>query len=161
MQVNGVNIYVVRGEDVPCDEIDDVAIDAGPITGAWWEVPLPRCPDCGGDLVWYEAGYVPGTRKCLGVPIGGRPTNPMLDARVPFPIFSQSGKWEDYRGHGRARHGLHGQVCAMIAERNTCSEERIEEIDRAIIALLYPDCRLEYDDDGGCGSFFTVATENR
>lgn len=28
------------------------------------------CPDCGGDWLWYEAGYVPGTRKCLGQPIG-------------------------------------------------------------------------------------------
>ena len=26
---------------------------------AWWEVPLPPCPDCGGDLVWHEAGYTP------------------------------------------------------------------------------------------------------
>ncbi len=46
-------------------------------------IPLPLCPDCGGDLVWWEAGYVPGTRNCVGLPHGGRPTNPMLDARVP------------------------------------------------------------------------------
>jgi hypothetical protein len=31
---------------------------------AWWDIPLPLCPKCGGNLVWYEAGYVPGTRKC-------------------------------------------------------------------------------------------------
>ncbi len=31
---------------------------------AWYEVPLPPCPDCGGDLLWWEAGHVPGTRKC-------------------------------------------------------------------------------------------------
>ena len=31
---------------------------------AWWEVPLPPCPDCKGSLVWAEAGYVPGTRQC-------------------------------------------------------------------------------------------------
>lgn len=30
----------------------------------WYDVPLPDCPDCGGDLVWFEAGYVPGTRRC-------------------------------------------------------------------------------------------------
>ena len=35
---------------------------------AWHEIPLPACPDCGGDLVWYEAGHVPGTRKCMGQP---------------------------------------------------------------------------------------------
>lgn len=49
---------------------DDLRLDMGEITGAWWEVPLPPCPDCGGDLVWYEAGYVPGTRKCMGKPTG-------------------------------------------------------------------------------------------
>lgn len=36
---------------------------------AWYNAELPSCPDCGGDLVWFEAGYVPGTRKCLGKPI--------------------------------------------------------------------------------------------
>jgi len=45
-------------------EDDGTAIPMGPVTGAWWEIPLPDCPDCGGELVWYEAGYVPGTRKC-------------------------------------------------------------------------------------------------
>jgi hypothetical protein len=38
-------------------------------TGAWWEAPLPSCPDCGGDLVWAEAGNVPGTRNCMGKPV--------------------------------------------------------------------------------------------
>ena len=27
----------------------------------WYEVPLPRCPDCGGDLVWDEANDGPGS----------------------------------------------------------------------------------------------------
>lgn len=64
--------YVVRGEYVDADESLDVEIPAGPITGAWWEVSLQGlCPDCGGDLVWWEAGHVPGTRKCLGQPIEG------------------------------------------------------------------------------------------
>jgi hypothetical protein len=31
---------------------------------AWWDIPLPLCPTCGGNLVWFEAGYAPGTRKC-------------------------------------------------------------------------------------------------
>lgn len=31
---------------------------------AWHERPLPRCPDCGGEVVWAEAGNVPGTRAC-------------------------------------------------------------------------------------------------
>ena len=39
----------------------------------WYELLLPPCPDCGGDLVWAEAGYVPGTRKCMGRPVGPGP----------------------------------------------------------------------------------------
>lgn len=50
---------------------DDIVF--GPITDAWWNVPLPPCPDCGGGLVWWEAGYVPGARKCVGQPIGLTP----------------------------------------------------------------------------------------
>ena len=45
---------------------DGLRIDMGPVTGAWWDVPLPACPDCGGVVVWSEAGYVPGTRECTG-----------------------------------------------------------------------------------------------
>ena len=58
---------LIRGELVDDDGLD---IDCGPITGAWWEVPLPQCPDCGGDVIWYEAGHVPGTRACAGQPVG-------------------------------------------------------------------------------------------
>ena len=48
------------------DQPDDgLRIEMGPVTGAWWDVPLPACPDCGGVLVWAEAGYVPGTRACV------------------------------------------------------------------------------------------------
>ena len=36
---------------------------------SWWEYELPKCPDCGGDVVWWEAGFVPGTRKCVGKPV--------------------------------------------------------------------------------------------
>ena len=32
---------------------------------AWHEIPLPACPDCGGNIVWAEAGHVPGTRQCV------------------------------------------------------------------------------------------------
>lgn len=56
----------IKGELTDDDGLD---IDMGGIDGAWWTVPLPACPDCGGDLVWYEAGYVPGTRKCMGQPV--------------------------------------------------------------------------------------------
>ena len=32
---------------------------------AWWSVPLPPCPACQGEVVWAEAGQVPGTRRCV------------------------------------------------------------------------------------------------
>ena len=68
--------YRIRGKyrDGP-----DVEVLAGPVTEAWWGVPLPPCPDCGGDIVWYEAGYVPGVRKCLGRPIGRTDGRPVYD----------------------------------------------------------------------------------
>lgn len=31
-----------------------------------YELPLPACPDCGDEIVWAEAGYVPGARQCTG-----------------------------------------------------------------------------------------------
>jgi hypothetical protein len=66
----------VRGE---MTEDDGLEIDMGPVTGAWYEVPLPQCPDCGGDLHWWEAGYVPGTRKCVGKPTGEKNGEPVYD----------------------------------------------------------------------------------
>jgi hypothetical protein len=59
-------VFKVRGRYVSADDVDDVAVVAGPIVTAWWDVPLPACPDCGGALAWAEAGYVPGTRECSG-----------------------------------------------------------------------------------------------
>lgn len=54
---------IVTGEEA---EPDDFAQDFGEVAEgrAWWEVPLPPCPDCGGVLVWAEGGFVPGTRRC-------------------------------------------------------------------------------------------------
>lgn len=80
MQAAGETVYEVRGETVSADEVDDVEVLAGPVLGAWWEVPLTGlCPDCGGDLVWWEAGYVPGTRKCLGHPVSYSDQGPRYD----------------------------------------------------------------------------------
>ena len=58
---------LIQGEHV---QDDGLQIELGALREdqAWWEVPLPPCPDCAGDLVWYEAGYTPGTRKCMGKP---------------------------------------------------------------------------------------------
>ncbi len=55
----------IKGEVQPDDGFQ---LDCGRIVGAWYDMPLPKCPDCGGDLVWDEAGHVPGTRACAGTP---------------------------------------------------------------------------------------------
>lgn len=60
--------FFVAGTYWPATSENDVHLVAGQITEAWWAVPLPPCPDCGGDLGWCEAGMVPGARKCLGKP---------------------------------------------------------------------------------------------
>jgi len=54
----------IRGEYVSAEK-NQIELLAGPCVGAWWDVPLPPCPDCGGEIVWAEAGYVPGTRRCV------------------------------------------------------------------------------------------------
>jgi hypothetical protein len=57
--------YKVRGRYVGADNVEDVNVLAGPVTDSCWTVPLPPCPDCGGNVVWAEAGLVPGARECL------------------------------------------------------------------------------------------------
>jgi hypothetical protein len=37
--------------------------EVGP-ADAWWSIPLPPCPDCGGKVEWAEWGQVPGSRRC-------------------------------------------------------------------------------------------------
>jgi len=54
-----------QGHYVYCEDAPTVAIDLGPIGTDLWSLPLPKCPDCHkGDIVWAEAGYVPGARAC-------------------------------------------------------------------------------------------------
>jgi hypothetical protein len=53
---------IIRAKVAADDGLD---LDMGAIVGAWWDVPLPPCPDCpGGVLVHHEAGHAPGTRRC-------------------------------------------------------------------------------------------------
>lgn len=61
----GTHEYRIGGKYVPADDLDCEVV-MGPITDSWHAVPLPPCPDCGGSVVWAEAGYVPGTRECCG-----------------------------------------------------------------------------------------------
>lgn len=126
-------------------------IDMGPLLGrAWWEVPLPACPDCGGDLVWYEAGYVPGTRKCMGKPTNLFPEiTSILDARLPQPPYHELAPDRE------------GKIARLLTEyRNVCSDKKVYEIDEALLALLLPYTRKSYDPRGGCGGLYTVYVED-
>ena len=73
-----MNVYQVRiwGE-LTHDAHGKPDLGDPPPDTEWYEVPLPRCPDCGGDLVSDEDNNGPGSLKCAGRPIGsrdGRPT---------------------------------------------------------------------------------------
>jgi hypothetical protein len=61
-------IIRIRGKDREPRPTDAVHVNMGLVSArtAWWDIPLPPCPDCGGELVWDEAGHVPGTRLCMG-----------------------------------------------------------------------------------------------
>jgi len=62
----------IRGEYVADDGLSIRLEESAPGT-----VVMPPCPDCGGDVVCSQAGYVPGTVACVGPPVGtqanGRP----------------------------------------------------------------------------------------
>ena len=73
-----MNSYQVRiwGE-LTHDDFWELDLGQVPPETPWYEVSLPQCPDCGGDLVWDEANHGPGSLKCAGRRIGsrdGRPT---------------------------------------------------------------------------------------
>lgn len=60
---NGETKY--KGEYTCAEDLREVAIDLGEVTTDLWSLLLPPCPDCGdGEIVWAEAGYVPGARAC-------------------------------------------------------------------------------------------------
>jgi len=47
-------------------EDNGLKVDMGIVLTAWFDIPLPPCPDCGAGLAEAEAGHVPGSRKCQG-----------------------------------------------------------------------------------------------
>lgn len=64
--------FVIRGEYVDADPSEDVELPIPSAPGGEYYNPVnagdagyPACPDCGGDLVWAEAGRVPGSRDCI------------------------------------------------------------------------------------------------
>jgi len=63
----GVDGFIVGGRWRSADNTERREVDMGPVgDGAWWELTLPPCPDCGGQLEHAEAGWVPGARQCSG-----------------------------------------------------------------------------------------------
>ena len=52
--------FRIKGETVKATRDTDVSI-VHEGNGTY-----PPCPDCGGEIVWNEAGQVPGTRMCAG-----------------------------------------------------------------------------------------------
>lgn len=53
-----------RGDYVPIATVPEVCVQiAVEMATEIWAHPLV-CPDCGGGLVWAEAGLVPGARRC-------------------------------------------------------------------------------------------------
>ena len=63
--------FEICGEDVPADRKLDVdlvyhnrTIWHGGIGLPMQVEDYPACPDCGGEIVWAEAGDVPGSREC-------------------------------------------------------------------------------------------------
>lgn len=63
---DGDVMYRIGHEYVDANDSNAVKIPRGEVTGAWYDLPLPGCPDCGCEVVWGEAGLVPGARECVG-----------------------------------------------------------------------------------------------
>lgn len=78
---------------------DGLRVEMGPVTGAWYDMPLPACPDCGGTLMWAEGGYVPGARLCIEC--GAMfivETQVMQQKHSPAPWISCGNHVDDSRG---------------------------------------------------------------
>ncbi len=58
---DGTVVYRIGDEYV---EADGNNISVGVRPGAADDGTYPDCPDCGGIVVWNEAGHVPGSRAC-------------------------------------------------------------------------------------------------
>ena len=58
-------VFTVRGRNIAATSENDVCLPIYEISTEQFE--YPACPDCGGKIVWAEAGGVPGTRRCIGI----------------------------------------------------------------------------------------------
>jgi len=131
------------------------------------DVPCP-VTGCKGTIRWYEAGYVPGYRICdhcrrhflakskptrlvftgdrgcfpeqrrqFAVARNIEPPTTMMDVR--FPHESKWDTWVDQHGEPWPIPQDVRDFCRpLFRERNTCSDERVEEIDRILLHVLRP-----------------------
>ena len=58
--------FTIRGEDRETTADVDVALPIVENEAGRFLPEYPRCPDCGGEVVWADAGRVPGSRQCDG-----------------------------------------------------------------------------------------------
>ncbi len=137
---------IIKGE--PADD-DGLTIT---LPGDSWDYAQEGiCPDCGATWFWFEAGHVPGTRKCIGRPI--EPIGTLMDRRVPQP--------NDYDAY-HVPSWVQEEVSELYRERNTANNSAVEDIDRKIIMRLggYISPPVRYD-DSGCGSYFSVQQDEK
>ncbi len=154
--LDGQGVKTYKAYDLPVIDNDDY----------WTNVTGIPCPvaECDGTILWYEAAYVPGYRICTHCQrhflAKGNTEHPylidcgrkgcraedrvvfaamqkvpspftILDARVPLPGRTTSSP--------RPVPGsVVERVRGLMEERNTCTDERVEEIDSTILYLLSP-----------------------
>lgn len=68
---DGSDRYRTRGQWVPAEEENNVRLPIDPGD----EAEYPRCPDCGGVVVWAKDGGIPETRACAGPVESGDPAD--------------------------------------------------------------------------------------
>ncbi len=61
-----VAVQQVGGSSAICIRLDNEPEYPNETPVIWPQIDLTPCPKCGGALIWYEAGYVPGYRVCAG-----------------------------------------------------------------------------------------------
>ena len=142
--------------DLPCIDPDDYWTN---VTG----IPCP-VPQCEGTILWYEAAYVPGYRICSHCQrhfmARGDAEHPFLldckrkgclpEDRKAFSIMKQVPppvSINDFRVPLPQRatastvpipKPIEDRIHRLLQERNTCSDERVDEIDREVLYTLAP-----------------------
>lgn len=142
---NRESLVMYRGEYV---DLDDAPEFDPPILGyitaraSEWDFPLPPCPDCGGSVVWAEAGYVPGARACIACGSvfvlcvhhvrdsrGEKPAS-VLDDRVMSLL--------DDAQNGHLPSNIRERASKLWQRRNTCPDVAVPAVSTMMIDLVWP-----------------------